>query len=73
MLWSTACYRVIAYGVKDNPAEIIATIAVKRGNRTLNAGELKYYMEALSENDLSKGRIVFRHIEGRAPQARPRR
>ncbi len=43
----------IAYGVKDNPAEIIATIAVKRGNRTLNAGELKSYMEALSENDLS--------------------
>jgi integrase len=44
---------LIAYGVKDNPAEIIATIAVNRGNRTLVADELKYYMAALSDDDLS--------------------
>jgi integrase len=44
---------LIAYGVKDNPAEIIATIAVNRGNRTLVADELKAYMAALSDDDLS--------------------
>lgn len=44
---------LIAYGVKDNPAEIIATIAVQRGDRTLNADELKSYLAALSDNDLS--------------------
>ncbi|MBT9523424.1 MAG: integrase family protein [Dechloromonas sp.] len=43
----------IAYGVKDNPAEIIATIAVNRGDRTLVADELKEYMAALSDDDLS--------------------
>jgi hypothetical protein len=44
---------LIAYGVKDNPAEIIATIAVNRGDRTLVADELKNYMAALSDDDLS--------------------
>jgi integrase len=44
---------LIAYGVKDNPAEIIATITVNRGVRTLVAGELKTYMAALSDDDLS--------------------
>lgn len=44
---------LIAYGVKDNPAEIIATIAVQRGERTLNADELKSYLAALSDDDLS--------------------
>lgn len=44
---------LIAYGVKDNPAEIIATIAVNRGDRTLTADELKNYMTALSDEDLS--------------------
>ncbi|MFZ2973747.1 tyrosine-type recombinase/integrase [Dechloromonas hortensis] len=44
---------LIAYGVKDNPAEIIATIAVQRGNRTLNAEELKTYLAALSDTNLS--------------------
>lgn len=44
---------LIAYGVKDNPAEIIATIAVNRGDRTLSTDELKDYMAALSEDDLS--------------------
>jgi integrase len=44
---------LIAYGVKDNPAEIIATIAVNRGDRTLVADELKAYMAALSDDDLS--------------------
>lgn len=44
---------LIAYSVKNNPAEIIATIAVQRGNRTLSADELKSYMAALSDDDLS--------------------
>lgn len=44
---------LITYGVKDNPAEIIATIAVNRGDRTLSADELKEYMVALSDDDLS--------------------
>lgn len=44
---------LIAYGVKDNPAEIIATIAVNRGDRTLNADDLKAYITALSDDDLS--------------------
>lgn len=39
--------------MKDNPAEIIATIAVNRGDRTLVADELKSYMAALSDDDLS--------------------
>lgn len=43
---------LIAYGVKDNPAEIIATIAVNRGDRTLVADELKAYMAELSDDDL---------------------
>lgn len=43
----------IAYGVKDNPAEIIATIPVKRGDRTLTAEELKAYMGSLSNENLS--------------------
>ena len=43
----------IAYGVKENPAEIIATIAVNRGDRTLTTDELKAYLAALSDNDLS--------------------
>ena len=43
----------IAYGVKTNPAEIIATIAVNRGDRTLTAAELKPYLAALSDDDLS--------------------
>lgn len=44
---------LIAYGVKDNPAEIIATIAVQRGDRTLNSEELKTYLAALSDTNLS--------------------
>ena len=44
---------LIAYGVKENPAEIIATIAVQRGDRTLNTDELKSYLAALSDGDLS--------------------
>lgn len=44
---------LITFGVKDNPAEIIATIAVRRGERTLSADELKSYLAALSEDDLS--------------------
>ena len=44
---------LIAFDVKDNPAEIIATIAVRRGERTLSAEELKSYIAALSKNNLS--------------------
>ena len=43
----------IAYKVQTNPIEPIATIAVQRGNRTLNATEMKAYMSALSDTDLS--------------------
>lgn len=43
----------IAYEVQANPVEPIATIAVQRGNRTLNAIEMKAYMAALSDTDLA--------------------
>lgn len=43
----------IAYQVQINPVELIATIAVKRGDRTLNADDLKAYIAALSDDDLS--------------------
>lgn len=42
----------IAYGMKDNPAEVIATIAVNRGQRSLSADELKKYLAQLGD-DLS--------------------
>ena len=41
---------LIAFGVHSNPVEPISTIAVNRGNRTLNAAELKEYMTALGDN-----------------------
>lgn len=44
---------LIAYSVKDNPAEIIATIPVNRGTRNLSAEELKHYMAALSDDNPS--------------------
>lgn len=44
---------LIAYGVKDNPAELIATIPVNRGTRNLTAEELRHYMAALSDDNLS--------------------
>ena len=40
---------LIAYGVRTNPVEPVSTIAVERGNRTLNADELKFYMAALGD------------------------
>ena len=43
----------IAYQVQTNPVEPIATIAVQRGDRTLNADEMKAYMAALSDDDLA--------------------
>lgn len=43
----------IAYQVQINPVELIATIAVNRGDRTLNADDLKAYIAALSDDDLS--------------------
>jgi len=42
-----------AYQVQINPVELIATIAVNRGDRTLNADDLKAYIAALSDDDLS--------------------
>ena len=43
---------LIAYGIESNPVEPVSTIAVRRGNHTLTAGELKAYMAALSDDDL---------------------
>ena len=43
----------IAYQVQITPMAIIATIAVNRGDRTLNADDLKRYIAALSDDDLS--------------------
>lgn len=40
----------IAYGVEINPVDPVATIAVQRGNRTLSADELKFYMAALDDD-----------------------
>lgn len=44
---------LIAYGVESNPVEPVSTIAVQRGDRTLTTDELKAYMAALSDDDLS--------------------
>lgn len=44
---------LIAYGVESNPVEPVSTIAVQRGDRTLVSDELKAYMAALSDDDLS--------------------
>jgi hypothetical protein len=44
---------LIAYGVESNPVEPIATIPVNRGERTLNADELKIYMAALSDESIA--------------------
>jgi integrase len=43
---------LIAYGIESNPVEPVSTIAVRRGNHTLTADELKAYMAALSDDDL---------------------
>lgn len=44
---------LIAYGVESNPVEPVSTIAVQRGDRTLLSQELKAYMAALSDDDIS--------------------
>lgn len=44
---------LISYGVETNPVEPVSTIAVQRGDRTLVSDELKAYMAALSDDDLS--------------------
>lgn len=44
---------LIAYSVESNPVEPIATIPVNRGERTLNADELKTYMAALSDESIA--------------------
>ena len=43
---------LIAYGIESNPVEPVSTIAVRRGNHTLTADELKAYMAALADDDL---------------------
>jgi integrase len=41
---------LITFDITSNPAEIIATIPVKRGERYLSAEELKAYLSALGES-----------------------
>lgn len=41
---------LIAYRVDNNPVEVISTIPVNAGDRTLTADELKAYIEALGED-----------------------
>ncbi|MGB4912108.1 MAG: integrase family protein [Candidatus Dechloromonas phosphoritropha] len=41
---------LIAYAVETNPVEPVSTIAVQRGDRTLNTAELKNYMAALGDD-----------------------
>ena len=40
---------LIPYGVQANPVEIVSTIAVRPGNRTLSAEELKTYVSSLTD------------------------
>lgn len=40
---------LIAFGVEHNPVEVVATIPVKAGNRTLSADELRAYLLALGD------------------------
>lgn len=54
----------IAYGVKNNPAEIISTIPVKRGERHLSADELKQYLAALSDDDLADQALQVAMLAG---------
>lgn len=41
---------LIPYGVSTNPVEPVSTIAVRRGDRTLTANELKSYLNALTDD-----------------------
>lgn len=41
---------LIPFGVEHNPVEVIATIPVQKGDRTLSADELKMYMAALGND-----------------------
>ena len=45
---------LIAFGVESNPVEPVSTIAIQRGNRTLNIDELKLYCMALGEDLAAK-------------------
>jgi integrase len=40
---------LIAFGIETNPADSIPAIAIKAGNRTLSADELRAYMAALGD------------------------
>jgi integrase len=44
---------LIAYNITSNPVEPVSTIPVERGNHTLTPDELKDYITALSDDDLS--------------------
>lgn len=41
---------LIAFEVESNPVEPVSTIAVKRGERSLNADEMKRYMEFIGDS-----------------------
>lgn len=42
----------IKFSITSNPVDVIPTIAINAGNRTLSKEELKIYMAALGSNDL---------------------
>lgn len=44
---------LIPFEVQTNPVEVVSTIAVQRGDRTLTADELKAYLAALTDGNLS--------------------
>ena len=54
----------IAYGVQSNPVEPIATIAVQRGNRVLSSEELKSYVSALNDDDLTDQALMLALLAG---------
>lgn len=44
---------LIPFEVDTNPVEVVSTIAVQRGERTLNTDELKAYLAALADSSLA--------------------
>lgn len=56
--------KLIAYGVENNPVEIIATIAVNRGLRTLSESELKSYLSKLGDELSQKALRVALYAGG---------
>lgn len=56
--------QLIAYGVEHNPVEVIATIAVNRGQRVLSTGELKTYIGKLGDELSQKALRVALYAGG---------